>query len=137
MLGFQEEDIFTHLKKPTKVELEEQFKKHNIDINAKLRAQKQNDAKNSRYKIVNCFRSQNSLLNDNLKESDGDKVTVYDIETEICEEAQSNHEEIVTGNEPKYVYDLYYTTSDDLGDASLEEYVRLFPFIHCYSWVYL
>ncbi|RZC22667.1 RNA polymerase II nuclear localization protein SLC7A6OS [Asbolus verrucosus] len=119
----QEDDIFTHIKKPTKSELQKQFKRHNTDLNAKLKTQKQLNSKNSRYKIVNCFRSQGSNIEDLTEESDKSKFTIYDIETESHEDCPNNKE-----NNTKYVYDLYYTTSDDLGDAYLEDYVSMYPY---------
>lgn len=112
----QEDDIFTNLKKPTKQELEQQFKKHSINLNDKLRAQKQINSKASRYKVVNCFRSNGTSEKANGSD-DGNEFTVYDIETE------SQPESIACSSDSKYVYDLYYTMSDDLGDACFEDYV--------------
>jgi hypothetical protein len=114
-----QEETLSCLKKPTKSELEDQFKKHNIDLNAKLRNQKQQDSKNNRYKIVNCLRSQTSNLGEAVEKPINDEYTIYDIETE-------NHEDYHVNElkDLKYVYDLYYTISDDLGEASLEDYVK-------------
>ncbi|EFA03974.1 probable RNA polymerase II nuclear localization protein SLC7A6OS [Tribolium castaneum] len=112
-----QEDTLSHIKKPTKVELEDQFKKHSTDLSSKLRLQKQEDSKKNRYKVVNCFRSQSA----NLEETNEPKAeyTIYDIETE-------NHDQISKDSDQNYVYDLYYTTSDDLGE--LDDYVSMYPY---------
>lgn len=112
----QEDDIFTNLKKPTKQELEQQFKKHPINLSDKIRVQKQINSKAGRYKVVNCFRS-NGGSERAEGSGDANEFTVYDIETE------SQPESIACSSDSKYVYDLYYTMSDDLGDACFEDYV--------------
>lgn len=105
----------THIRKPTKDELEQQFKKHSIDLNKKLRQQTLQDSKNSRFKVVSCFRSENGLK-DNTEEDLGTAgLTVYDVEAPTVNNP--------TDKENNYVYDLYYTTSDDLGEVS-EENIR-------------
>ncbi|KAJ3632296.1 hypothetical protein MTP99_009310 [Tenebrio molitor] len=118
-----QEETLSCLKKPTKSELEDQFKKHNIDLNAKLRNQKQQDSKNNRYKIVNRLRSQTLNLGEAVEKPVNDEYTIYDIETENHEDCQVNELKDL-----KYVYDLYYTISDDLGEASLEDYVNMYPY---------
>lgn len=74
------------------------------------------NVKNNRYKVVNCFRSSNL----NVKETDTNaenQLTVVDIE-------QTKDLLAPYSTEAKYVYDLYYTNSDDFGDADINEYVK-------------
>ncbi|XP_044266951.1 probable RNA polymerase II nuclear localization protein SLC7A6OS isoform X2 [Tribolium madens] len=113
-----QDDTLLNIKKPTKIELEEQFKKHNTDLSSKLRLQKQEDSKKNRYKVVNCFRSQAANLEEPNQELKPE-YTIYDIETE-------SHDQISNECDQNYVYDLYYTTSDDLGE--LEDCVSMYPY---------
>lgn len=83
-------------------------------MSKKLRLQKQEDSKKNRYKIVNCLRSQQPNLekSEEASEVKGPEYTIYDIETESFDNK----------TDQSYVYDLYYTTSDYLGE--LDDYVR-------------
>ncbi|CAH0556851.1 unnamed protein product [Brassicogethes aeneus] len=119
-----EENVLSHIKKYTNDDTKSEFKKHTVNLTDKLRLQKREESKNARYKIVNCYRSN---LNDDLENSEVDeKLTIFDIETD-CNENSKTVENKNTTSEPDYVYDLYYTNSDDLGDANLEEYVSVCP----------
>lgn len=123
-LCVQDSDIFEHIKKPTKAEVEENFKKYSVDVISKLRQKSQFASKQSRYKVISCFRTINGenlkVSNRENKDSD-DSYTVVDIE---LQERKSETTEQKTEKD-NYVYDLYYTQSDDLGDAELSELVRL------------
>lgn len=108
----QKENIVSHIEKHSlSDELKEQYKKHAVNITDKVRNEKQETAKNNRYKVVNCFRSIGEKEDTNLE------YTVFEIE--------SHRENIPSIEQPKFVYDLYYTNSDDFGDANLEDYIRL------------
>lgn len=116
---FQEENVVSHIKNYTKEEAKSEYKKHHTNLNDKLRLLKKEDSKKARYRIVNCFRS----IEDEDEDEEKQKLTIFDLETD-CNE---NNETIENKNkvfEPNYVYDLYYTNSDDLGDANLDEYIR-------------
>lgn len=84
-----------------------------------MRHEHQEKSKYSRYKIVNYLRSQNVEKNDanstdvELKNS---SITILDVETDINDNTKEDRSE--TG---KFVYDLYYTSSDYLGDTELDE----------------
>ncbi|CAG9769098.1 unnamed protein product [Ceutorhynchus assimilis] len=107
-------------------ELKEQFKKHPVNISDKIRADLKESSKNNRYKIVNCFRK---TLNSEDNEpqascSSASEVTVFDVETD-----HNSNEPATVNQEPsmKYVYDFYYTNSDDFGEADIAEYVSVYP----------
>ncbi|CAH1098518.1 unnamed protein product [Psylliodes chrysocephalus] len=119
----EDENILAHLKDkklPDPEELKTNFKRHTVNLTDKLRLEHQEASKNSRYKIVNFFRSPS------LDTSNKDKeVTILDVETDI------NQNDANTANknseaDSRYVYDLYYTNSD-FGEAQLEDYVSIYP----------
>lgn len=59
-----------------------------------------------------------------------DDYTVFDVE--LNDENKGKSERPST-SEPRYVYDLYYTNSDDFGDAEIDEFVRyLLIFVNLY-----
>ncbi|KAJ8930015.1 hypothetical protein NQ314_017244 [Rhamnusium bicolor] len=125
----EDENVLTHLKKqhiPEIHELKEHFKRHTVNISDKLRTQKQEISKSNRYKIVNCFRSQNldeNSLKDNAESGTSkSEYTILDVETDLIplSKTDNQNEEIC---DAKYVYDLYYTNSDDFGDTEIEDYV--------------
>lgn len=94
-----------------------------MDLTKKLRDEHQEKSKSNRYKIVNCRRS-NLETNDEENVSDKEKsaITIVDIESDVSETTVHKENE---NKEQKYVYDLYYTSSDYLGDADLEqEHIR-------------
>lgn len=107
-------------------ELKEQYKKHAVDISAKNRSDSKEASKNSRYKVVNCFRrplaDQETSAEPAAEGSSPSEVTVFDIETETSRPQVEANEEPA---EARYVYDFYYTSSDDFGDADIQDYVRL------------
>lgn len=96
--------------------MEEHFKKYSVDVISKLRQEAQLASKQNRYKVINCYRTITGKTTDL-----DDSYTVVDVE---LEEKENKTTEPKT-EEDNYVYDLYYTQSDDLGDAELSELVRL------------
>lgn len=130
VLFLQEEDVFKHIQKPTKLELEESFKKHKIELSSKLREETQAKSRLNRYKVINSFRSK-AVESAEDKTSDTENTyTILDVELEDKEIYIDN------SKNPQYVYDLYYTNSDDLGSTELNEFIRfvfLFTFL---SWSY-
>lgn len=111
---FQNEDLTPHISKLNKTDLEESYKKHVPDISSKIKQDVRQASKNSRFKIVNLSRSVSK--NESLKNSDTEKiVAVLDIETEDPKDKNDK------SAESNFVYDLYYTNSDDLGDCFYEE----------------
>lgn len=76
-------------------------------------------SKTNRYKIVNCLRSLNIEPNKiNTDNSENAHITIVDVEADINEIKNTQESKPVVG---KYVYDLYYTSSDHFGDVDLEE----------------
>lgn len=128
LFSLQEEGIDHLLKKHHVAELKEQFKRRAVNISDKIRSDMKEASKNSRYRVVNCFRK--TLNSDETDERQAasastSEVTVFDIETDHNSNTNetSNIENIEDTS--KYVYDFYYTSSDDFGEANIEEYVRL------------
>lgn len=119
-------DIVKHIKTTTKEDAEDRFRRHKVDIVNKLRQETQNASRESRYKVINCYRTKGvdvdfeELAVQTLGEDDA--YTVFDIELKE-KTGDDSEEKSVEG--PRYVYDLYYTQSDYLGDAELSELVRL------------
>lgn len=114
-----------HLKKQNKSDLEslkENFKKHEINITEKLREETKTNIKNNRYRIVNCFRSTKPDVPEGSNDVDHSDITILEVENELIDKTSVDN--VSDKDERKYVYDLYYTHSDDLGDADMEEYVR-------------
>ncbi|ENN79525.1 probable RNA polymerase II nuclear localization protein SLC7A6OS [Dendroctonus ponderosae] len=125
----KEENIETLLRKhrlPDRNELKEQYKKHPVNISAKNRCDSQEASKNSRYKVVNCFRRQ--LVDQEtspelaVEGSSSSEVTVFDIETETSRPPVEANAEPA---EARYVYDFYYTSSDDFGEADIQDSVSI------------
>lgn len=104
----------------------EQFKKCNIDIASKLRKEAQLTSKENRYKVVQYFRANKTQSENTSNETNklDDSCTVFDIELE----EKKNEVSEENSERDRYVYDLYYTQSDDLGDAELNEFIRLVYF---------
>ncbi|XP_018569675.1 probable RNA polymerase II nuclear localization protein SLC7A6OS [Anoplophora glabripennis] len=130
----EDENVVAHLKKeriPEITELREHFKKHAVNINEKLREQMKETSKNNRFKVVNCFRSENaedSLTAENSTSSSTKKeLTIFDIETDLNDNDVKTENQNGESSEPKFVYDLYYTNSDDLGDADIDDYISVYP----------
>ncbi|KAB0804294.1 hypothetical protein PPYR_01264 [Photinus pyralis] len=108
------DDVIKHIKKLNKSEVEEQYKKHNmVDIIDKLRMEKEVTSKNSRYKVVNSHRFPNT----NDTESNVN-CTIVDVESEELKNAEHSN---------NFVYDLYYTNSDDFGEPDLNELISVYP----------
>ncbi|CAG9863477.1 unnamed protein product [Phyllotreta striolata] len=114
--------VIEHLKNkvlPNLDELKANFKKHTVNLTDKLRLKHEEASKNSRYKIVNCFRSPSLNTSEEQKE-----YTILDVETDI----NQNDASTVNKNsdtDDKYVYDLYYTNPDEFEGA--QEYISIYP----------
>ncbi|XP_057659474.1 probable RNA polymerase II nuclear localization protein SLC7A6OS [Diorhabda carinulata] len=119
------DNVFTHIKEkllPDSDELKANFKKHSVNLKDKLRIEHQEASKNSRYKIVNYHRASQVGATEKVNE----EVTILDVETDLNE----NSAEIANKNNDKgneYVYDLYYTDSNNFGETDIEEYVSIYP----------
>lgn len=121
----KDEDISAHIKRSLKVETEDEYKKHNVDIITKLREDTQEASKANRYKVINSCRfgdleEHASVDNDSLDVNSS--YTVFDVE--INEDNNTQNETKPSISEPRYVYDLYYTNSDDFGDAEINEFIK-------------
>lgn len=129
----EEENIDTLLRKHRVAEiteLKEQFKKHSVNVTKRLRSDIKESSKNSRYRVVNCFRKtlNNSDDTEDAAEASTSQLTVFDIETDYNKnESNTENKNSVNEDKTKYVYDFYYTSSDDFGDADIQDYVSVFP----------
>lgn len=76
-------------------------------------------SKNNRFKIVNLSRS--ITQDKEIANDEEEKIVVLDIETDNSEKDEKS-------SDSNYVYDLYYTNSDDFGDCldddKAEKYLR-------------
>lgn len=124
-MSFQDEDLLAQVRittsKSEPPQHSQSFKTHKPNVFEKLKQQTQDNSKNSRYKVVNCYRSGKPNPK-NSEDVDSEAYTVFDIEYEedIKEPSFSSV------NKPQYVYDLYYTTSDDLDDTDYND-VSIYP----------
>ncbi|KAL3281478.1 hypothetical protein HHI36_004687 [Cryptolaemus montrouzieri] len=109
----QDEDIHKHIanfKNCSKSSCN--FKRHNVDLSNKLRLAAKENSKNSRYKVINCLRSN---LETETKENDG--LTIYDLELEHNSRPDQ-----------KFVFDLYYSNTnvlDEVDDYNISIYPTL------------
>lgn len=111
----QEDDVLKHCKTSLKENIETDIKKkthQNVfqSIRDRVREECIQNSKENRYKVVNLCRS-------NSHNDDG--VTIVDVE------ADKMVEDVET--KPQYVYDLYYTISDDLGEIYDHDLVGVYP----------
>ncbi|KAG5873637.1 hypothetical protein JTB14_022371 [Gonioctena quinquepunctata] len=123
----KDEDILPHLDSTKYAEETQKAKidllKHTVKINDKLRAAHKEASKKNRFKIVNRFRSQTEE-NSGSSETDCSKsVTVIDLEGDF----EENSEDKPANNAKNYVYDLYYTQSNDFEGGEIEDYVSVHP----------
>lgn len=111
----QEDDVLKHCKTSLKENIETDIKKkthQNVfqSIRDRVREECIQNSKENRYKVVNLCRS-------NSHNDDG--VTIVDVEADkMVEDVESK---------PQYVYDLYYTISDDLGEIYDHDLVGVYP----------
>ncbi|XP_030760736.1 probable RNA polymerase II nuclear localization protein SLC7A6OS isoform X2 [Sitophilus oryzae] len=109
-------------------DLKRQFKKHDVDISKKIRSEIQDHSKNTRYRVVNCFRKNfNDELHEEPGKSNNEEVTVFELETDYNKNSTSTENKNKETDQSKYVYDFYYTSSDDFGEADIEDYVSVYP----------
>lgn len=90
-----------------------------MNITEKLRQDVQTSSKNNRLKVVNFFRSSVDPKLNEGSPTDPD-ITIVDVETTNEEKKCACDAE----TEPKYVYDLYYTNSDDFGEVDYNDLIR-------------
>lgn len=108
----QEDDVLQHIKCQTKSKIEENFKGNSSSIKDKLRDEILFSSKTNRYKIVNLRRS--NTAEDNAAAT---PITIVDIEINIEAFADNS----------KYVYDLYYSNTDEIGDVTEHDLIGVYP----------
>lgn len=116
----KEESIDTLLKRHKVADIanqREHFKRHPVDISSKIRANTKELSKTNRYKVVNAFRKTLDTEEEESQTKNVSQVTVFDVETE----QNSNEPSSSQDEDSTYVYDFYYTSSDDLGEANIED----------------
>lgn len=125
-----DDDLKTHLIRLRKCDAEEIARKVHKPANVikKLREQLKDDAQNSRFKVINCFRSiENDASGDEQPDADGGgvanrNITVVDVIKEESSTKVTNEcdrrEKIATNqsadndhNDDRFVYDLYLVQS--------------------------
>lgn len=139
----EEDDIRAHLTKLRKPEAEELAKKVRKlpSVIAKLREQFKNDAKEQRYKVVNCFRSMNETSTSEGAEATADQITVVDVIKEDDSKtiilAPDTELTVLTNQlDPqtlaqldKFVYDLYlFDSGEKPTEISPNDYISIRPF---------
>ncbi|XP_011299143.1 probable RNA polymerase II nuclear localization protein SLC7A6OS [Fopius arisanus] len=102
----QEEDLAHHLTRAlSKDELKANYKQHIVDVTSKSRIKTQERSKESRYRVVNCYRS---IGGPAIEKTNSDGMTVIDVEDSVsCYKKKSGD------RDEKYVYDLYYTQTEE------------------------
>lgn len=103
-----------HIKQSNTSEVEN-YKTHTVNLTEKIRNDVLNNSKNNRYKVVNYFRSKGAQ--DSQAEEHKD-VTIVDVEEN--QDVKIIKEDLGSS----YVYDLYYTNSDDFGEANLDDLIK-------------
>lgn len=138
-----DDDITTHLIKLRKSKAEELAKKVRKppSVIAKLRQQLKDDAKEQRYKVVNCFRSMNDTSEPNGAEAIAANITVVDvIKEDDTPPTIPTPDTEPTGSinqlDPntlaqldKFVYDLYFFDSGEQPtEINPNDYISIRPF---------
>ncbi|KAL1513394.1 hypothetical protein ABEB36_002813 [Hypothenemus hampei] len=115
-----------------RTERKDQYKSHPVNIFEKMRSNMKETSRTNRYKVVNCFRKSLNAEETENKTEDyplQSQITVLDIETETetvnSGVSDTNHEN--QRQSSNYVYDFYYTSSDDFGEGDIEDYVSVYP----------
>lgn len=100
-----EDDIKTHITRLTKSQAEESVRKTRkvINVTAKTREQLKVNAQNSRFKVINCFRSAQN--GDNVPEDD--QLTVVDVVKDDANDDVAKPDAAATSMDKDFVYDLY------------------------------
>lgn len=89
-----------------------------MNLTDKIRDDIITNSKNNRYKVLNYYRSKTTEDAESSTSTDDNNVTIVDIEENL------NSIESLKQAETSYVYDLYYTNSDDFGEANLDDYIK-------------
>ncbi|XP_012281280.1 probable RNA polymerase II nuclear localization protein SLC7A6OS [Orussus abietinus] len=102
----QEDNVIEHVAKTLSTnDRKANYKQHIVDITGKNRHRTKQDSLENRYRVINCFRS---LEQSKIDQPDETVTTVIDVEDSRSCMAQNSNEK-----ENDYVYDLYYTQTDD------------------------
>ncbi|XP_034947039.1 probable RNA polymerase II nuclear localization protein SLC7A6OS [Chelonus insularis] len=101
-----QDDVVKQIAKTlSKDQLKENYKQNITNITAKNRIQARENSKQQRYKVISCFRS----LNSDLQQLDEKGMTVIDVEDSVsCTATKSSSDQ-----DNDYVYDLYYTKTEE------------------------
>lgn len=118
----QNDDLTPHIDKLSKDSLEISFKKHVPNITKKLRHQTKKASEDNRFKVVNFFRSANKeeCSPEISTTSNQLPFTVLDVESADYNIINSAVKPIDTD----FVYDIYYTNSEGIGDNELDAEFR-------------
>lgn len=121
----QNDDLTPHIDKLSKDSLEISFKKHVPNITKKLRHQTKKASEDNRFKVVNFFRSANKeeCSPEISTTSNQLPFTVLDVESADYNIINSAVKPIDTD----FVYDIYYTNSEGIGDNELDAEFRVCP----------
>lgn len=127
-----EDDIKTHITRLTKSDAKQSVQKTRkiINVTAKNREQLKTNAQNSRFKVINCFRS----VPDGNDGDDGN-LTIVDVikddnskETNDEQSASKDESETVTAMDTDYVYDLYMIEGEQNTQIDYENLISIRPF---------
>lgn len=131
-----EDDLKTHITRLTKSKAEESVRKTRkiVNVTTKNREQLKANAQNSRFKVINCFRS---VSNDG-DGADGGSLTIVDVikddTTETNDEipktdpATDEANTMVTMMETDFVYDLYMVDDEQNTQIDYETMISIRPF---------
>lgn len=126
-----DEDIKTHIIRLTKSDAEESVRKSRkiLNVTTKNREQLKENTQNSRFKVINCFRSMPD--GDNEAEADLTIVDVIKDDTKDTTEDQSKadtEESLATSMETDYVYDLYMIDGAQSTQIDYDNLISIRPF---------
>lgn len=101
----QDDDIFKHIKESTKLKIEQSYKTRTCDLRNKIKIQNQIRKRETKYTIINLYRSIETTT------TPEDDITVVDVETN-------------NNGEKDFVYDLYCSNSSNLAEIEYHELIR-------------
>lgn len=130
-----EDDIKTHIHRLTKSEAEESVRKTRkiINVTTKNREQLKANAQNSRFKVINCFRSGT----DGGDAAAEEHLTIVDVVKDDGKETIDEPSKIdsdtdasksVTAMETDYVYDLYMVEGEQNTQIDYDNLISIRPF---------
>lgn len=129
-----EDDLKTHIHRLTKAEAEESVRKTRkiINVTTKNREQLKANTQNSRYKVINCFRSASDG-----SDATADHLTIVDVVKDDAKETIDEQSTIesdtdasnsVTAMETDYVYDLYMVEGEPNTQIDYDNLISIRPF---------